>query len=401
MNVRSEQSRHDRLMAHPPFLRGGFRPFFLGGAIWALAVVALWVSAMASRISLPTAFDPLAWHRHEMLFGYLGAVVSGFLMTAIPNWTGRFPVAGGRLAALALLWLAARLAVLCSARVGPAVAFGLDVGFLLVMAAFAAREIIVSRNRNFPIVVALLLFAGANALDYADAFGTVVSAGLGWRSGFAVVLMLVALIGGRIIPSFTRNWLSKRGQTQGLPGQPGSFDVAVLAVSGAALAGWAAVPDSAAVAALLLIAGGLHVVRLGRWSGLRTLADPLVFILHLSYAWLPLGLLLLGGSILAPAVPGTSALHALAAGAMGSMTLAVMTRATLGHTGRALEADGWTVAIYALVTGGTALRVAAPVLPFDYLGMLELAGLMWGGAFLLFVLTYGPKLIGPRPDGRP
>ncbi|MFC7498552.1 NnrS family protein [Enterovirga sp. GCM10030262] len=387
-------------MRLPPIMRGGFRPFFLGGALWALIVVGLWIGALSGAVTLPTAFDPLAWHRHEMLFGYLGAVIAGFLMTAIPNWTGRLPIAGSRLAALAGLWLAARLAVLFSGVVGSAIALALDVGFLLVLAAVCAREVIAAKNRNFPIVMIILLFAIANAIDHAEALGFVVGTGLGWRAGFALVLMLITVIGGRIIPSFTRNWLSKQGLKTGLPGQPDLFDKLCLAATAIALAGWAIVPDATSVAVLLIAAGAVQAVRLGRWSGHRTLSDPLVLILHVAYAWLSLGLLLLGTSILVPAVPATSGLHALAAGAMASMTLAVMTRATLGHTGRILRADLPTVAIFVLVTLGAAVRVAAPLLPLDYMRSIQLAGLLWGGAFLLFVLAYGPRLVGPRPDGR-
>lgn len=400
MDMKANLARDERLMRLPPILRGGFRPFFLGGATWALIVVGLWVGALSGAVTLPTRFDPLAWHRHEMLFGYLGAVIAGFLMTAIPNWTGRLPIAGSRLAALAGLWLAARLAVLFSAALWPAVAPLLDVGFLLVLAAVCAREVIAARNRNFPIVIIILLFAMASAIDHAEALGLLVGAGLGWRAGFALVLVLIAVIGGRIIPSFTRNWLSKQGLKTGLPGQPDLFDKLCLAVTAIALAGWAIVPDAWPVAILLMAAGAVQDVRLGRWSGHKTLRDPLVFILHVGYAWLPLGLLLLGTSVVVPAVPTTSALHALAAGAMASMTLAVMTRATLGHTGRILHADHPTVAIFVLVTLGAAIRVAAPSLPVDYMRAVELAGLLWGGAFLLFVLTYGPKLVGARPDGR-
>lgn len=393
-------ARDERLMRLPPILRGGFRPFFLGGACWALIVVGLWVGALSGAVTLPTTFDPLAWHRHEMLFGYLGAVIAGFLMTAIPNWTGRLPIAGSRLAALAGLWLAARLAVLFSAVLGPAVVPLLDVGFLLVLAAVCAREVIAARNRNFPIVIIILLFAIASAVDHAEALGIIGSAGLGWRAGFALVLMLIAVIGGRIIPSFTRNWLSKQGMKTGLPGQPDLFDKLCLAATAIALAGWAIVPDARSVAILLIAAGALQAIRLSRWSGHKTVRDPLVFILHVGYAWLPLGMILLGISVVFPAVPTTSALHALAAGAMASMTLAVMTRATLGHTGRTLHADLPTVAIFVLVTLGAAVRVSAPLLPLDYMRAIELAGLLWGGAFLLFVLTCGPKLVGPRPDGR-
>ena len=392
---------HPNLLALPPLLRAGFRPFFLGGALWALIVVALWVCALSGQLTLPTAFEPLAWHRHEMLFGYLGAVIAGFLMTAIPNWTGRLPIAGAPLAALSGLWLAARLALLFSATFGGLVAAVLDVGFLLVLAAVCAREVLAAKNRNLPIVAIVFLFALANGLDHAEAAGLAVREGLGWRAGFALVLLLISLVGGRIIPSFTRNWLAKQGLKHGLPQQPGNFDKAAIAVTALALLGWTVVPDSSWTAALLLIAAASQAGRLARWSGLRAIRDPLVFILHLGFAWLAIGLALLGASAFYAGLPQTAGIHALAAGSMATMTLAVMTRATLGHTGRELRADGWTIAIYALVTAGAALRVAAPLLPLDYMRMIEIAGTLWGGAFLLFVLFYGPKLFGGRPDGRP
>jgi uncharacterized protein involved in response to NO len=397
----SASERHVRLMALPPVLRGGFRPFFLSGAVWAVAVVVLWVCALSGAVTLPTAFDALAWHRHEMLFGYLGAVICGFLLTAIPNWTGRLPISGSPLAGLWTLWFAARLAMLFSATTGAILAFVLDVGFFVVLGFVAAREVIAAQNRNLPIVVMILLFAAANALDQAEALGAVASGGAGWRAGIGLVAMMIGLIGGRIIPSFTRNWLAKHGATTGLPKQPGRFDMATLATTALALIVWTVAPEAQATAILLLAAGALQAARLGRWSGLRAARDPLVFILHISYAWLPIGLVLLGASIVLPAIPASGAVHALAAGAMASMTLAVMTRATLGHTGRPLHADGWTVTIYALVTAGAALRVAAPWLPIDYMRAIEIAGAAWAGAFLLFALTYGPKLLAARPDGRP
>jgi uncharacterized protein involved in response to NO len=399
--MRPENDRHDRLMRLPPVLRGGFRPFFFLGALWAMIVVALWMLALAGTITLPTYLDPLAWHRHEMLFGYLGAVIAGFLMTAIPNWTGRLPIAGARLAGLAGLWIAARLAILLSAVIGALPAIALDVGFLATLAFVAAREVLAAKNRNLPVVVAVGLFGIADALDHAEALGAAVPAGLGWRLGFAVILMLVSLIGGRIIPSFTRNWLSKRGDVKGLPSQPDRFDIATLATTAVALLAWTALPDTAVSGGLLIAAGLLQMVRLARWSGWRTWREPLVLILHIAYVWLPLGLLLLGASRFVWCIPRSSAVHALAAGALASMTLAVMTRATLGHTGRELRADGATQAIYLLVTLGAVVRFAAPMLPFDYIATVGLAGLLWSGAFLLYLLSYGPKLLGPRPDGRP
>lgn len=399
--MKSESERFDRLMSLPPLLRGGFRPFFLGGAAWALIALVLWLCTLSGALTLPSAFSSLAWHRHEMLFGYLGAVIAGFLLTAVPNWTGRLPIAGPRLAALAFLWLAARVAMLFSAHIGALPAFALDVGFLATLAVAIGREVIAAKNRNVPVVLAVGLLALADALDHADAMGFPVPSGLGWRLGFALVLLLISLIGGRIIPSFTRNWLAKQGVKQGLPTQPGRFDIAAIAVTALSLAGWVVMPDAKVSGAALALAGLFQLVRLGRWSGIKTWREPLVFILHLSFLWLPLGLLLMGGSFFIWCIPFSAALHLLSAGAMASMTLAVMTRATLGHTGYALSADRLTQAIFALVTAGALMRFAAPVLPIDYLSALRVAGGLWGGAFLLFVVGYGPKLIGPRPDGRP
>ena len=400
MNAEPSVDRRARLLALPPVLRGGFRPFFFLGALWAVMVVALWVAAMAGAITLPTALDPLAWHRHEMLFGYLAAVIAAFLLTAIPNWTGRLPVAGPALAALVSLWVAARLAMLFSAWTGAVLAVLLDVGFLLVLASLCAREVIIARNRNVPVVGAVLLLALASGVDHAEALGVIATDGFGWRAGFSLVLLLITLIGGRIIPSFTTNWLKKHGQSRH-PSQPSAFDAIVIAATALALCCWIFAIGPGWTAPLLIAAGLLQLARLARWSGLRTVADPLVFVLHLSYAWLPLGLILLGMSLLVPTQPASSALHALAAGAMASMTLAVMTRATLGHTGRDLHAGVGTTTIYLLVTVGAALRVAAPWLPCDYLLLIQLSGALWAGAFLLFLAIYGPMLLGPRPDGRP
>lgn len=403
MITRGEQMlalRRRRMAESHSFLRGGFRPFFLGGAFWALAALGLWLCALAGAVTLPTHFDPLAWHRHEMLFGFVGAVVAGFLLTAIPNWTGRLPIAGRPLAMLFGLWLAARAALLFSLLFGPIVAALLDVGFFVLLAALAAREVFAAKNRNLPIVGLVMLFAIANAVDHAAVAG-LVDEGLGIRAAIGLVILMIALIGGRIVPSFTRNWLVKQGRQHGLPTQPGRFDIMVIAATALAMACWVAAPLHSAVGYSLMAAGVLQAIRLARWSGFRTASDPLVLVLHVGYAWVPVGLLLLGLSIVDLDVPASGALHALTAGAMATMILAVMSRATLGHTGRELKASTATTIVYALVTLGALGRVAAPVLPMDYMLAVQLSGLAWGGAFLLFLIAYGPKLVGSRPDGRP
>lgn len=400
MNATATVDRRARLLALPPVLRAGFRPFFFLGPLWAIVVVCLWIEALAGSITLPTAFDPLAWHRHEMLFGFLGAVIAGFLMTAIPNWTGRLPIAGKRLAILALMWIAARVAILFSASIGGVAAMLIEAAFLFTLAGACAREVLIARNRNVPVVGVTLLFAVAALVDSLESLSIIGTDQLGWRSGFALVLILVTLIGGRIIPSFTANWLVKQGQAK-LPGQASTFDHVAIATTAAGLGCWAFQASPSLTAALLFAAGILQLIRLARWGGWRTAREPLVLILHIAYAWLPIGLLLLGLSIVDMDVSATAGLHALGAGAMASMVLAVMTRATLGHTGRDLHANKGTVLIYALVTLGAALRVSAPWLPYDYLLLIRVAGSLWGAAFLLFLLLYGPKLLGPRPDGKP
>lgn len=395
-----EIERRARPSASPIILQGGFRLLFLGGAIWALVVVALWVAALSGAIALPTAMDPLAWHQHEMLFGYLSAVIAGFLTAAIPNWTGRPTMTGWPVAGLVSTWLAARLAILFSTAIPPIVGATLDIGFLLLLFAYAAREVFAAKNRNKPILAVILLFALASGLDHADGMGAPIADGLGMRAGFSLVLVLIAIIGGRIIPAFTRNWLSRQGRTERLPAQMNAFDKIAIAILCLALASWTAMPSARPAALLLIAAGVLHVARLARWAGLSAARDPLVVILHISYAWLPIGLALLGASIVSPEIPVSGAMHALAAGAMASMTLAVMTRATRGHTGRPLVADRATILIYVLVTLGAMLRVAAPLLPIDYMLSIRLAGGLWGAAFLLFALVYGPMLLGPRVGGK-
>jgi uncharacterized protein involved in response to NO len=399
METRGERMlalRKSRMAASHPFFRGGFRPFFFGGAAWAVVALTLWLMVLAGALTLPTAFEPLAWHRHEMLFGFVGAVVSGFLLTAIPNWTGRLPIAGPPLVALFGLWMAARVAVLFSGVLGFAAAAILDVGFYLLLAGLAAREVLSANNRNLPVVGMVLMFGIANAVDYLAATGSFADPAIGARAGIALVIVMISLIGGRIIPSFTRNWLVKQGAKRSLPGQPNRFDLIVILATGVTMLAWTISPLTDFNGAALLVVAALQAARLARWQGLRASRDPLVLILHVGYAWVPAGLALLGVSILTDAIPASPAIHALTAGAMATMILAVMTRATLGHTGRELEASAGTILLYGLVTVGALLRVTSPLGLVDYRIGMELSGLLWGSAFLVFLIVYGPILFAPR-----
>ena len=387
--------RKRRMAAAHPFLRGGFRPFFFGAAAWAVTAIALWLCAVAGEIRLPTQFDAVAWHRHEMLFGFVGAAVAGFLLTAIPNWTGRLPIAGKPLLTLFGLWASARVAVLFSSFVGLWPAAILDVGLFASLALLAAREVIASKNRNMPIVGLVLLFGLADAADYLEGAG-VISGGLGWRGAIALVVIMISMIGGRIIPSFTRNWMVKRSMTSGLPTQPQSLDLLVIASTGIALLFWLAFPDQQLTGLVLILAAAAQALRLSRWGGVRTTADPLVLVLHLGYVWVPIGLLLLGLSLAGFDIPETAGVHSLAAGAMTTMILAVMTRASLGHTARELKASPLTVIAYACVTIGAVLRVAGSLGVGPYPIMLDIAGAFWGAALLLFLIVYRPILWSPR-----
>jgi uncharacterized protein involved in response to NO len=378
----------------PPVLQHGFRPFFLLGAVWTALGLALWLAALGGAV-LPTAMEPLAWHRHEMLFGYISAVVAAFLLTAVPNWTGGLPLRGRPLLALVLLWLAARLAVLTGAWLGPWPGIVLDVGFLAVLAGTIGREIAAGKNwRNLPVVVLVSLMALADLLSHLEQVLALPWDMLGDRLAIGAIAGLVALIGGRITPSFTTNWLKAR-KAPALPAPMDRLDNAVLVLTAVALVAWLVLPESALAGLLLLLAGAGAAARLARWQGAATLSEPLLVVLHVGYAWLALALALLGLAAL-DVVPRSAALHAMTAGAFGTMTLAVMTRATLGHTGRALTADRWTTAIFVLVNVGALARVLASLVPAAYLPALHLAGLAWGGAFLAYVVHYGPMLLGPR-----
>ena len=403
MQTRGEQMlalRYARMAAEPAFLRGGFRPLFFGGPLWAVVALALWILAFAGSIQLPSAFDALAWHRHELLFGFVGAILAGFLVTAVPNWTGRLPIAGYPLAALFGLWLAGRLAVLFSAVVGTMTAAVLDVGFFLVLALLAAREVLESRNRNLPIVGVIFIFGLVDAFDHAAAAGLIGDPDHAWKCAVALVIVMISLIGGRIIPSFTRNWLVKQGVREGLPTQPGRFDLAVIGITAFAFLAWITAPQGWLTGTLFGLAAAGQAFRLARWKGWKTFADPLVVILHVGYAWVPVGLALLAAVDFGAPFPRSAAVHALTAGAMATMILAVMSRATLGHTGRELRASAVTQAAYVLVTAGAVLRVCAPLGLLDYRLGMEVAGSLWMGAFLLFLVAYGPILLGPRADGK-
>ena len=379
----------------PAILSFGFRPFFLMGAAWAALAMILWVMMLSGAAPLPTAFDPVAWHSHELLFGYLGAVLAGFLLTAVPNWTGGLPVTGWPLGGLVALWLIGRIAVAVSALLPPYAAMALDLALPVALAGFLLREIIVGRNwRNLPVLLLLAVWMLANAGFHLQALSDGMPAyGAELRLGLSAAILLISLIGGRIVPSFTRNWLVQRKAKQ-LPAVPGRADKLVLAATVLALAAWVAAPEHAGTAALCGISGLGHIYRLIGWQGRLTGAEPLVWVLHVAYAFVPLGFLAITGAAFLP-YPAAAAQHVWMAGGIGLMTLAVMSRASLGHAGRPLKATPAITTLYGALIVSVAARFIAGLVPGqDW--PLHLAAGGWILAFGGFAVIYFPILARPK-----
>jgi uncharacterized protein involved in response to NO len=374
----------------------GLRPFFLFAAGWAALAVPIWILAYAFGDGRIGGLDGRTWHIHEMLFGFLPGVMAGFLLTAVPNWTGRLPVSGAALNGLVGLWAAGRVA---SFAFGPLAIPGAvtDSLFLIVFAAVIWREVLAGRNlRNLPVCILVTLFALANVAFHLGAVWPV-AADVAQRAAIATAAMMIALIGGRITPSFTRNWIAAN-HAGAEPRTFGFLDRGTLGLSLVALAAWVAFPWSAVAGAALLGAGVLTAIRLSGWRGVAARSEPLVWILHVGYAALALGLGLLGASTLAPElVPLPAGVHALTAGAIGIMTLAVMTRASLGHTGRARTAGPGVLAIYVLIIAGAVLRVVAAFWVASQTPLLIVSATLWSGSFAAFVAILGPMLVSPKP----
>lgn len=383
--------------AGPVLLSAGFRPFFLAASMWAAFGVALWIPVYLGMIALPAQVSPLDWHIHEMIYGYVATAVAGFLLTAIPNWTGRLPVNGMPLAALALVWLAGRVAMIAPLTAGTLAGAAIDLAFLVSLAALAAREIVAGRNwRNLRVLVIVGFLVAGNVVFHAEAIYAG-GADYGVRIAIAAVIMLIVLIGGRIVPSFTHNWLVKNRPGR-LPKPFSRFDAVAIFAAAAAFVLWVAAPGNPVTGFVLIAAGALHIFRLMRWAGDRTLSDPLVLVLHVAYAFVPLGFVLNGAAALTFSVPQSAGIHAWTAGAVGLMTLAVMTRASLGHAGRPLAASPATQAIYLLAAIAAISRIAAAL--SGSLLLVHASAFAWVAAFGGFAFVYGPLLIGKPPIWR-
>ena len=379
----------------PTVLSHGFRTFFLAATLFGLAVVPLWFEVWQGEIDLGGPFQPLDWHVHEMIFGYAGAVIAGFLFTAVPNWTGRMPIRGWPLLVLAALWLAGRLAVAGMPPLPRLAVMTVDAAFLGAIVLMILVEIVAGKNwRNLKVLVPVLLLLGANLTFHAE----VMSAGtgdVGRRLGIAGVLFLIMLIGGRIVPSFTRNWLVRRGSPS-LPAPFSGFDAVSLASAALALGTWTVAPDLAAAGTFLALAGLLHLLRLARWRGGACWRSPLLAMLHVAYLFLPLGLLATAAGTFG-LVPTAAGVHLLGIGAIGGMTVAVMIRASKGHTGQQLEAGAALTVAFVFIVVSAPVRAFMSGHPVFGIDGIALAALLWTLGFAIIALRLAPWLTSVNP----
>lgn len=383
----------------PAFLSYGFRPFFLAAAVFGSMAVLVWVAMFAGWVRVDFLYPPRQWHVHEMLFGFIPALIAGFLLTAMPNWTDRIPLRGWPLLFLFLIWLAGRLLVAAPVT-GTSIAAAIDGSFLVLLALYVWREIAVAGAWDrMPIGVLVSFYAGANILFHVSALGKVPT-DLPERLALSVMTFMLTIIGGRLTPTFTREFLAERN-VLGLPEIFTPMDGIAIVLVFAGAVTWVIQPESRGAGVMLIVAGVASLGRLLRWRGWKTWSEPLVLILHVGYGWVGLFLIVLGTSILGFGLSPANAIHVLTSGAMGAMTLAVMTRASLGHTGRSRQADRLTVAIYLLINVAALLRIFSPdsdtptALTHAVLG---LSAIGWSGAYLLFALHYGPFLVRPSLD---
>ena len=379
-----------------PILQNSFRPFFIVAGIWATLAVPFWILNYFGLLIVADNFDILLWHQHEMLYGFIAAAITGFILTAIPNWTGRLPIKNKPLGFLVFLWIIGRIGFLTIPIIGAKVVALMDLPFLIVLVLVILREIVSGKNwRNLPVIILISLFTLGNILVHLQLLDVIESAELGIRLSIFVLSILLALIGGRIVPSFTRNWLSQN-QVNRFPSRAGIFDKVCLVSLVVFVIAQIITPYHQLTSLLALLAGLLHGIRLIRWKVWLTLSEPLIWILHVGYMWLSVALVLIGLAGLTDFVPYTSSYHALTIGAFSTMILGVMTRVSLGHTGRTLKATFGTTTIYVFITIASVLRVSESFLNDSRNLILSFSGIFWTLSFALFVFIYFPILTQPR-----
>ncbi|MCA9670939.1 MAG: NnrS family protein [Myxococcales bacterium] len=385
-------------------LATGFRPFFLLAALLGAAWVPLWIAVLVGYAPIASHFGPVGWHSHEMIFGYAAAVIAGFLLTAVQNWTGRRTAHGAGLLLLCLLWLGGRLTLLFSARLSPLFAASIDCAFLPALGVFVARPLFAERNRrNYAFVALIALMTGCNVLLHLAASGVLVVCG---KAALAValdiVLVMIAIVGGRIVPLFTRNALPAEHKAA-VRERDLRDTLAIVAVVAVMLldAIWTLHP--LVVAPVCALAGLLNLARLFGWGGSRTLRQPILWVLHVGYAALGAGLLLRGIALGAPALLDSSVgTHVLTIGSIGLLTLGMMSRVALGHTGRALRVPRPVALAFGLLALALVARALWPLIsPRTLVSALWVSAVAWAIAFITYLACYARILVSPRADGKP
>lgn len=379
----------------------GFRPFFLASGIAALLLLPWWVAIWLGAAAPVSAWPASLWHGHEMLFGFAAAAIAGFLLTAVPNWTGARGFAGMQLLRLVLLWLAGRAAIMLAGNLPAWLVGTLDALFLPALAAQIAVPIIRQRNRNLPLLGVLGALALCNIVFHvAAAKGRHDLASGALLATIDIVLLLVTIIGGRIVPAFTANALRAAGNAVPMAVWRGVTPLAIASMI-AVLASDLLAPGSRLAGVVAFVAGIAQALRLAQWQGWRTARLPIVWVLHVGYLWLVIGLLLKGLALAAGIAAASFWMHALTVGSAATMILGVMTRAALGHTGRPLIAHPVTVFSYGAVTAAALLRVFGPATgSAPYQSVVIAAAACWILCWGAYLLVYGPILTGPRADGR-
>lgn len=382
-----------------PLAAKGFRPFFLLAGAFAALILPIWLLTLAGVLGGARYVDPMTWHAHEMIFGFVLAVLAGFLLTAVGNWTGRETLVGGPLLATCALWVAGRAAMAAADLLPRGVPALLDLAFVPVLAVAIGRPVVAARSfRNFVMIAALTVLWLTDLAVHLDALG--VTHGVTRRAlllAVDVIVLLMIVISGRVVPMFTRNGTG----VATVHGRPALDKAATVAMVMTALATVLStdVRIGGAAAGLTAI---LVVTRAWTWGTRHTADAPLLWILHAGHAWIAVGLALRCAAAFSGAVPAAIATHALTVGAIGALTLGMMARVGLGHTGRALVSSRTVTASFVLVTVAALARVVGPLLDMSaYRTFVFAAGIAWTLAFLLFVVVYTPLLTARRPDGKP
>ncbi len=387
-----------------PILTFGFRPFFLAGGLYAIIAMLAWItwlmlhSANAVILQPTIAIPAHLWHGHEMLFGFAGAVITGFMLTAVPGWTGARRVAGLPLLVILIVWIAGRMVMWFSAFLPALLVAAVDMAHLPLLAVIVARGLILRpAPRNLIFLAILFILIAANGVFHGEWTGlTEDTASSGLAMALLTITLLVVILGGRVVPSFTRNVMIRKGQNQNLPHSVALLDKASIAGMVAVVGCYLIAAPDEATGAVAAFAATANVARLSLWRWRSVIGEPILWSLHLAYLWIPVGLATLSAALLAGWPSQSAALHILAIGAIGGMTLAMMTRAPLGHTGRPLVVIRPIAVAYLLIASAALLRgFGLDVFPAEYFLVIFIAGALWTAGFLIFVVTYTPILLGP------